>query len=334
MADGDYKGVLLRHTFDSSWYHSPDIILYTNKISQDPKIFINQDWSTDFGSAILLNEYNNIYFRGQNTTGNKTKVRFWFYHTQWGVANWPDQWSDANVLVAGKSVNYIEVDVLGDRVVTPIPLLWKPIEQHCVGAFAENPDPKTGLLSNPPISPKPTNKFNSLSDLGSYILAHPNMAWRNTIPVSNTQTTLQFVDPIVGSASGGNIMIGVMCKDMPTDGFFAFSVPGPDPKSTIVVNKTPIFSPNMAPTVSVQWTPSFNSSIEVSYWQGNTKPPAGASITSIIILPKVNLDFTKSLYNYNSLKKPIKTRLYSSPDMVSSTDIEAYIIGGCSRVFY
>lgn len=91
--------------------------------------------------------------------------------------------------------------------------------------------------------------------------------------------------PIVGPHDGGEIMIGVEFHDMPTDGYVAFSVPGPDPQNSINYPKSPISQPNGSVVESVNWPPDYSSMMTIEWWKGATTPQKGAGIEPIVFLP-------------------------------------------------
>lgn len=102
----------------------------------------------------------------------------------------------------------------------------------------------------------------------------PDPTWRGTWPIE-------------GPPQPAKLAIGVRMREMPTDGFFAFTVPGYDAASTIVfpappAGRSPIYKSDLSVLVTVDWRASFDTSITVSWWRGATDPPPGASITPIV----------------------------------------------------
>jgi len=106
-----------------------------------------------------------------------------------------------------------------------------------------------------------------------------------TVDVSASQPTWQQTTPITGMPDGGQILVGFQCANMPTDGFVALSVPGPDPADSVNVPKTPITNPNMAVAVQVTWPPNYSTEATLTYWAGATAPAAGSSITLQLMVP-------------------------------------------------
>lgn len=106
-----------------------------------------------------------------------------------------------------------------------------------------------------------------------------------TVAVSASQPTWQQVTPITGMPDGGQLMIGFQCTNMPTDGFVALSVPGPDAADSVNIPKMQITYPSMSVFSTVVWPPNYSTQATLSYWAGATAPAAGASITLQLLLP-------------------------------------------------
>lgn len=349
-----YEGIFLRHYLGqlpdqnnsgSGWTASPDIIPYSvNNIPQpapSPDIFTSQaGYANAFGSTIFLKQNNFIYVRGLNTTNGPITARLWFYYVESNMVLWPQNWQSASVYVNGNLQNYMEVSAKtqNEIIVGNPPFIWNAPslqsgnDHYCMIAFAENPP-----LSQPPQSPAPSGYMNSWDDLAQYVISHPNMAWRNTIDVSVDNPTWQQIAPIAGAPAGGTFNIGIQCSNMPTDGYFAFDVPGPDAANSIHVPKTPITNPNTGLTIPVTWPPNFSSSISVSYWMGATKPPYGATLQPIIIVPYSGMALRMPELLLNAPQRrsnglfrfgqPHRIFAYDSPKMLNGSVIHAYIVG-------
>lgn len=101
--------------------------------------------------------------------------------------------------------------------------------------------------------------------------------WERTIPVS-------------GPTAASELGLGVQTHGMPTDGFFAFAVPGYDAESSVVFpappnDRSPIYKPDVAVLVMVSWRGGFETSMTIRWWQGATEPPPGASIVPVLAYP-------------------------------------------------
>lgn len=123
----------------------------------------------------------------------------------------------------------------------------------------------------------------------------PAPTWRRTWPIS-------------GPAEPGRLSIGLRMHAMPTDGFFAFAVPGYDAASTIVfpaepARRNPIYRSDLSVLVTVDWRGGFDTSITVSWWRGESEPPPGAAITPIVAVPAADGDRIET-FPTSSLEQP------------------------------
>jgi len=91
--------------------------------------------------------------------------------------------------------------------------------------------------------------------------------------------------PITGPPEGGELYIGIQLHEMPTDGYIAFSAPGPDPQNSVDYPKSRIANPNGSIFQSVVWPPNFPSVLTIEWWQGATVPPPGSWIEPLVLYP-------------------------------------------------
>jgi hypothetical protein len=96
--------------------------------------------------------------------------------------------------------------------------------------------------------------------------------------------TWQQTYPVTGPSDGQTFSAGIQCSNMPTDGFVAVTMPGPDPASSLNIPRTRIANPNWQIAQRLQWPDDFSSEMTISYWQGNTPPPGGASIEPVVMV--------------------------------------------------
>lgn len=310
MADR-YEGLFLRHyagqrpdgtgTISDGWTDSPDILLEGLFPVPDPSIFAtraNYDQRpTKYDQIPDTKNY--VYIRGLNTTSGPIDARLWLYYTPSNMILWPQDWRSDNIIVddPANPRNWVQMNGIGPGEIgvgAPV-FQWRPIglpagQHFCMIAFAENPP-----LSNPPRSPLPDGYMGSWNELGAFVQAHPNMAWRNTRPVSQAGPTWQRTSLLTGAREGGEFRVGYSCKDMPTDGYLAFSVPGYDRGSSIVFPNPPrqraeIYDPNQSFMVKIRWRDAYSSSLTITYWQGSERPVRGATITPIIAIPADRLE--------------------------------------------
>lgn len=351
------QGIFLRHYLDQTpgandpgagWTNSPDIVASVDsngnpQPAPDPTVFTSSSgYGQQFSNQISIGQANYIYVRGLNTTGAATLGRFWFYFVESNVVLWPQNWQSSNITVAGNNQNYADMTtpLAANQVgVTNPPFIWtapnlqQSGDHYCMIAFAQNVP--TGQPLPAPQSPAPTGFMGSWDQLAQFVINNPNMAWRNTVDVSRNTPTFQYTTNIAGAPNGGQFNVGVQLTSMPTDGYFAFSVPGPDAQDSVVIPKTAIPNPNYAPTVTVNWPKGYQSSITISYWQGATTPPVGSTITPIITIPFTQVAKTmpevmqasRGRRKRFSLSSPMPFLNYESPRMMYGAVQYSYIVG-------
>jgi hypothetical protein len=297
----DYRGFFLRHYLGERpdggggsqvWTDSPDIILTGTQPVRDPTVFTTDDsYARQQANTVVVNDLNYVYVRGKNTTAATLDTRLWLFYTQSNLALWPQNWKQAGIFIDDPELPRNWLDLRGvpaGRIGVGTPVFhWQADApdkgQHfCMIAFAEEQP-----LSEPPRSPKPRGSIGTMEDLAVYVRSHPNMAWRNTIDVSGRGATWSETTAIAGAEEGGEFQAGLKFKDMPTDGYISFSVPGYDGESSVVFPDPPdqwfrIPKSNGSILVTLNWRAGFSSSITLRYWQGPTAPPKGANITPII----------------------------------------------------
>jgi hypothetical protein len=95
------------------------------------------------------------------------------------------------------------------------------------------------------------------------------------LTASEAPPTWQQTIPITGPDQAGLVNVGIQTQDMPTDGFVAFTIPDPD---GCQIQKSPISVPNMVIFCSLNWPLGHQTEMTISYWEGATPPPSGASV--------------------------------------------------------
>ena len=296
-----FSGLFVRHYMgqtpqsgNDGWSGSPDVIfagtspLSNSDLSQLGTTLYNKD----FGSTVYMNQQNYVYMRALNTTGATTTGRMWFYYTESDLALWPGKWRSDCIKVQGIDSNYETVTATAGAVaVTQQPLIWTPPpyspghssgDHYCVILWGEDPQ------VNPPVPPvNSVPNFNTWQDLANFVSSHPNVGFRNTQDITQNLPTQQWSLAVTGPQNPGQVWIGIQCNNMPTDGFVSYNVPGLLPPPS---QKIPISFPNMNSSQPVTWPgSSFATSLNITYWQGATVPPAGASITPVVFLPATML---------------------------------------------
>lgn len=341
-----YSGLFIRHqmgdtptSMGKGWSASPDIILNGTTPAANPAAFITPTgYLQDYGSTLYVEQANNVYVRALNTSSGQITSRIWLYYIPSNLVLWTQNWQTRGITVgaADADLNYTSLSSMttNEIVVTNPPFIVKPPapdpNQHfCMAAIAENPP-----LSNPPVSPIPSGSMGTFEQLVQFILDHPNMGWRNTNDVVQNIPTFQQVVPIENAPEGGQINIGIQCKNM-TSGYFSFTVPGPDQDNTIIVPQTQITNPSTQLTIPVTWPAGWpGTSITINYYadpQVKVPPPPGATISSLTIIPSdqvVNRLFKGSETDFiRRHGMPDQFLAWDSPARTVLKPIYAHVIG-------
>ncbi len=160
----------------------------------DPSILDNEaNYNTDYATNVIttLDQFNNVYVRGKNTSNAPLTSRVYFFQAFGDVILWPAQWDASTFTIATQPQHYLDVKSQANSLAHAGPILWKPSTanpHYCIVVWASN--------DNPAIPPAMDSfgSFKSMDDLGDFIMKHPNMAWRNTNDVrdSNKFKTSQY----------------------------------------------------------------------------------------------------------------------------------------------
>jgi hypothetical protein len=303
----DYIGQLPDQAGSSgNWSSCPDIIFWNQQnppmACPNPQVFTTtQGYGTDYGSTVYIGQGNPIpnyiYLRAWNTNAAATPTspvtgRAWFFYTRSDLALYPRNWKSDVISVAGNTgVNYQDITATAVGACQPaLPYVFSPVDpqgQHYCGiSWIENQP------SDPPENP--VVEYGSMGDLNGlvkFILDHPNMGWRNTTSVRAAGPTWAYSTNVTGPTPAKPFIIGISCSNMPTDGSIQFSIPSPGPGiPTINMPKMQIPDPNWYNGINIKnWTAGLQSSVELSYYQGATVPPAGADITITMLVPRKTL---------------------------------------------
>ena len=305
------NGVFIRHDMGDTpgnnggtWSACPDIYFSTTSptdhtpIPMDSsKIITDAGYASgDNGSYVTQGAVNYVYLRARNNAASlspppQMNPRFWFQYTSSNLAIWPEKWLSSGIQVAGDtsgSRNYQDGTNITSTtttaglplMVTNEPFLWTPPvltdgSHYCCIFMAENP------LDNPPWIPNP-GAMPTWDALMNFVLANDWFGWRNTQAAQGLGQTWQRAVPLSGPPAGGAAYVGIGCSNMPTDGYFAYTVMGPDGTNVINVPKSPIMSINQQVTNPMVFPPNFNTQVVITYWQGATVPPAGAKISPLL----------------------------------------------------
>lgn len=121
----------------------------------------------------------------------------------------PSQWSPSGFeLVPGTPQNFLDItaQAVNDIAYSPSPLLWKPqtdFPHYCLVVWIDN----TSTPSPPDLSQWAT--FASQTDLGNFIMSHPNMSWRNTNDFTEPGQFLNAATLVNGVTGGGQVTVGL-----------------------------------------------------------------------------------------------------------------------------
>jgi hypothetical protein len=311
----DYIGFFVRDNLGqvpnqtgSSWSSCPDIIFAGATPPPNPAQYTTAaSYATDYGSNIYASvppSPNYVYVRALNTNPAASATtpitgRAWYYWVESDLAMWPQNWNSYLTTVAAQPINYQDIVTTANNqvVMCDLPFIWSPPPpatntHYCAVLWIEN------TPVNPPQNPvAQIGAFNTFNDLVNFVLAHPNMGWRNTTNVGSLGYTWTQTTAVTGPAQApGLFYLGIQCNNMPTDGQLGYQIPGPTPNiAPIVSNLTPISNPNMLNLVPITgWPANAKSSITIDYKQGATTPPTGANVVVTLIIP--NSSMTKETH--------------------------------------
>lgn len=213
----DYKGQTPGSNNGSGWTLSPDIIPWGPQQMPNPSDLGQQaNYNTDYANNIVLGEYNNVYVRGLNTNAGAQKSRVYFYWVDMSIILLPSQWSPYNFKFDLNLQNWLDISAAkqGDIAYSAAPLNWQPsaaYPHYCLVAWVDN----SATPSPPDLSS--FSNFKDWNDLGNFIMAHPNMCWRNTNDVSAPAGFMNAQSRVSGVKDGGQVTVGVMLGNIPTD---------------------------------------------------------------------------------------------------------------------
>jgi hypothetical protein len=278
-----YEGLFLRHYLGEKpggsvqgWSLSPDAFPFGPNIEPVRSKFITDEgYEKDWGTIVETGgNPNYVYIRGLNTTGTERLTRVYFYYTRGSLAMWPANWQSDNTTVNSEPRNWVDIKTPPNgRGVCDTPLNWTPpnlgpgTDHYCIIGWAvegDNPQPPDFAKYS---------KFNSFDDLVSFIQAHHNMAWRNTVDVEVPPPNASYTTLLNIPEAGGSVYIQVQFLDLPEDGEFAMNVAGSDEKNSVRQPRVSLeklaggYSPKNNP---LYFPAKWDTSVEMNYWQGKT----------------------------------------------------------------
>jgi YVTN family beta-propeller protein len=308
LGDTPYSGLFVRHYPGDSpgagqdgWSASPDIIPNPNGHAIQPDLtqFTSPSgYQNPFGSTIYTSQPtgapNFIYIRGLNTTNAPITSRAYFYYVPGGLALWPGNWETAGVTVNGVSQYWVDItapantDPATNGVgVCQSPLVWNatPVpagsDHYCMTVWVVNgPNPQ-------PPDWKKSGTFSTLEDLANFIMANPNMGWRNTVDVTVPPADWTYSTGLQMGPAGGMVQVTVQFSgNLPMDGQFALSLQGTSAGNSIAIPPSPLgnyVGGYVSPFLS--FPANFPTSVLVQHWPGPTPIPPSAKITVTLEMP-------------------------------------------------
>jgi hypothetical protein len=285
-----YNGIFIRdavgqtpETPGTSWTDSPDIICIGTDFLPNPADLTNRDnynKGKPSGNSQTPLQLNHVYVRGINKTNGPQTSTVYLYYVDTSLVLWPQNWKCLGISFDGhENQNWAELKASAqdEIVTTSAPFLWEPPRSgihYCLVAWVKDgADQKT---------PPDFYSIGTISDMGHFVLSHPDIGWRNTIEVDRDLPSIQNKWTIEVPRHENPISIGVSCQNLPTDGFIEFSVIGPTEETSFTFPKTRIPAPNYSPTVQVNLPAGINATLEFKYYKGAKNPPDGANIIPIV----------------------------------------------------
>ncbi len=342
-----YSGLFVRGSLAQTptqdpdgWSASPDIILYGLKPAKDPKVFV-ADYGTDYGSTVHWDRANYVYLRALNTAAGALAGRAWFYHAPADLMLWPRLWQASGVAVHRQHINHAPIAArTGGEVCVAGPLVWTPVRLTppfpTDGAMCAIVWMEDAPLHPPGWTPQSGNgDLSTLEQLADFICGNPNMAWRNSVDVSQAGPTWRQTTAITGPAAGGQFLVGVACSNMPTGALVSYSIPGSGDVPPVEAKNIPIWGPGASPMTTVTWPPNHSSTITVTYNQGQAEPPTSGAALAACVSVQVNTVGSSALRQARQAQpwRFRTARMVDHSGTYGGTDDVAVIIGSAPYQF-
>ncbi|WP_157654228.1 hypothetical protein [Burkholderia ubonensis] len=258
---------------------SPDLVSNGVIAAQDASLFAT---TASYSATTLHNQAglgarNFIYVRAINTRNGPGKSRVYLY---WATTDSlsPPGWQAVNFSYAGSEQNWIDLAATraGEVMVSTVPFVWNAASglNYLLVAYVDNSD-------NP--QPPDFTPFGYVTSNGvkDFVASQPQLAWV-AIQGSAAQKPAMSWEVALNANQGGNFYAGVQLTNIPTDGTFSLSIPGPDAANTVVAQSVKVPDPNALVAWRTTYPASFATSAVLSYFQGATTP-GSANITSVLI---------------------------------------------------
>ncbi|MDX2361882.1 MAG: hypothetical protein QNK23_13820 [Crocinitomicaceae bacterium] len=318
----DYVGETADGKKGTSFTNSPDIVCSGPTLLPDPNVLTDQtqyDQGLPSARSQTPQQNNYIYARGLNTTATAQTATVFLYYVDTTIVLWPQNWKKDTISYNGHDTNAIQVSMPANGLAaTETPFSWTPPssgKHFCLVAWSQigaSQGDEPDLYS-----------IGTVSNMGTFILDHPNIGWKNTIEVDAEVPSIQQVATITGPADGGVFNIGIQCEGLPPGGYIQFNVPGPDAANTINFPKTKIPTSGYAPTVQVRWPAAYESAITFTYWKEDTEPADGSNIIPIVGSMGASSDSSEARgLEQNAVNELIKRAKKEGPNNL--TDVHHY----------
>lgn len=290
-----YQGMFVRQALGDTpssspptdWTTSPDVIIAGPTPAADPSVYAaSGNYGTSYGTNLTSGQVNYVYVRALNATSGSWTARIWLFYVDNNMAPFADGWTSNGISVNGAAVNYCTVSATSaNQIVVSAPFVVQtpPVTQNQswdLIALVENQP-----LSKPPEANVPQN-MTSWAELGQWAgQNYGQVGWVSSTPATGWGQTWQTSATFQTGTYSGELFVGALCSNMPTDGFLAVTMPGPA-GCTLNLAKTAIANGNGMYGSMLQAPAGFpGSTVTITYWQGGTTPPAGASITPQALIP-------------------------------------------------
>jgi len=216
-----------------------------------------------------------------NTRPGPCTARAYVYWTSSDALS-PASWSAGNLSLAGNPPNWVglSTDKAGGIMVSKVPLVWdaptarsdvKPV----LCAFIDN--------NNAGDAPDFT-AFSWLKEsmITGFVGQEPQLAWVTVDGTATAPPALGFEHGLSVPKAGG-FYVGLRFTNVPADGTYGISIPGPDAANTVVVTGLHPPGANALVVWEVAWPDAFATTMVVRYQAGATPAPGAPAIVPILI---------------------------------------------------
>ncbi|KVN99942.1 hypothetical protein WJ69_31590 [Burkholderia ubonensis] len=263
---------------------SPDLVSNGVTAAQDASSFTT---TASYNTTTLSNQAglgtrNFIYVRAINTRNGPVKSRVYLY---WATTDSlsPPGWQTGNFSYAGNAQNWVDLTATraGEVMVSTVPLVWNAVPltdgvNYVLVAYVDN----SGNPQPPDFSPF---GYINPTDVEDFVAAQPQLAWVAIQGSAEQQATMSLEVPL-NANPGGNFYAGVQLTNIPTDGTFSLSIPGPDAANTVVAQSVRVPDPNALVAWRTTYPAGFATSVVLSYFQGATT--LGSASIAVNLIPR------------------------------------------------